>query len=57
MSTISSKDAKFLDAVRKGDAGKVETLFNQGANIDCFTPEGATALHIAIEKDHEEVFR
>jgi hypothetical protein len=53
--TASSKADELLDATRKGDAGTVRRLLDEGVNVDTKFRYGRTALAFACDRGHVEV--
>lgn len=52
-----SVDSQLLDAVRRDDTIEVEELLVRGANADCRDRRGVTALILAYECGHLQVFK
>jgi hypothetical protein len=54
------KEAKFLKAVREGDVETVIAALDRGVSTETVSPQdlsNSTPLFIAIEQEHEEVFK
>ena len=47
---VSSTDLQFLQASRQGNAGKVKTLLEKGANVNARDSDGYTALYRACDQ-------
>jgi uncharacterized protein len=56
-SGAATLDAALIEAARRGDAGEVRRLLEQGASVTARDPEGATALVAAAYGNHLEAAR
>ena len=48
----AGRDAPLIAAVKAADVGTVRSLVDQGVDVNQAAPDGATALHWAVHRDH-----
>ena len=54
---MAADENVFLEAVKSGDVSAVETLLEQGADIDARTKSGGTGLMIAVKAGNLPLIR
>src|SRR2546426_10660066 len=52
--SAAGREAPLLEAVRSADHATLRALIQQRADVNAATPDGTTALHIAVERDDVE---
>ena len=55
--SVASLERELFEAVRRGDASRVEGLLEKGVNPDCKDENGLTPLHIAAKLGRVEVIK
>ena len=57
MKAFRSKEYNLRDASATGNLAEVQRLVNKGANVNATNKEGKTALQLALENEHKEVYQ
>ena len=52
---MSNRTLKLVEATLEGNINKVQTLLEEGADVNAKANNGATALHIASEYRHPDI--
>ena len=53
--TVAATDLRLPDAARDQNTEAVRTLLTEGAPVNVSPPDGVTALHWAVQWDHDEI--
>ena len=53
--TVAATDLRLPDAARDQNTEAVRTLLTEGAPVNVSQPDGVTALHWAVQWDHDEI--